>query len=343
MADTSSSPSDSTTADSDGSRKLDTVDDISGKGWFATLKRAGKEFADDNCTDWAAALTYYAVLSLFPAIIVMVSLLGLFGGASVTAKLLDIVGQLGPASAVDTFKGPIENVSSSGASAGLVAFVVGLAGALWTASGYTGAFMRASNAIFEVAEGRPFYKLRPVQLLVTLVMVVLVAVVAIALIVSGPLAQAVGGVIGLGDTAITVWQIAKWPVLLLLVSFIISVLYYFAPNLELKKFQWISPGGVLAVVIWVLASGAFAFYVANFGSYNKTYGAVAGVIVFLLWLYITNLAILFGQEINAELERQREIEAGIAGAEDGIQRPWRDEPDDEDKFAHRRDKPAEAG
>ncbi|HSD80434.1 MAG TPA: YihY/virulence factor BrkB family protein [Solirubrobacteraceae bacterium] len=307
-------------------RKPDDPTDVGARGWWATIKRTVKEFKEDNITDWAAALTYYGVLSLFPALIALVSIVGLVGDPQkVTDTLLEIVGSLGPSSATDTFRGPIEQITTNRGGAGL-ALVLSLAAALWSASGYIGAFMRASNAIYEVDEGRPFWKLRPLQIFVTLVMVMLTAIVTMSLIVSGPVAKAVGDAIGLGDTAVTVWNVAKWPVLLVIVMGMLAVLYHVSPNVRLPSIKWISPGSVFAVVIWIVASVLFAFYVANFGSYNKTYGSLAGVIVFLLWLWITNIAILLGAEMNAELERTREIEAGEPGADERIQLPPRAEP-----------------
>jgi membrane protein len=312
-------------ADPDDPRKPDGPSDISKPGWFGVLKRTFKEFSDDNCTDWAAALTYYGVLAMFPALIAMVSLIGLFGDPQKTTDaLLKIVKDIGPESAVQTFEGPLQQVAGSQSTAGL-ALVVGLAGALWSASAYVGAFGRASNAIYEVKEGRPFYKLRPLQLLITLVCVVLVALVAVSLVVSGPLAKSIGDAVGLGDTAVTVWNIAKWPVMILVVITILSLLYYATPNVKQPKFKWFTMGGLVALVIWVVASVAFAFYVSNFGSYNKTYGSLAAVIAFLVWLWITNCAVLLGAQFNAELERGRELEAGIPGAEDEIQLPPRQE------------------
>jgi membrane protein len=294
------------------------------RSWWGVVKRTTREFRDDNLSDWAAALTYYAVLSLFPALIVLVSILGLAGRhPETTDALLDIVDQLGPESAVDTFQGTIESVVKSNASAGAL-LSVGLAGAVWSASGYVGAFIRAANTIYEIEEGRPFWKLRPLQIAVTVVMVLLLAIVSISLVVTGPLAEAVGNVIGVGDTAVAVWNIAKWPVLLAIVMGMFAFLYYIAPNVRQPRFRWITPGGVAAVLVWIAASAGFAFYVANFGSYNKTYGTLAGVVVFLLWLWISNLALLFGAEFDAELERQREIDAGIPGAEREIQLPPRD-------------------
>jgi membrane protein len=295
-------------------------------GIVQTVKRTIAEFKEDNLTDSAAALTYYAVLSIFPALIALVSIVGIVGDPkTVTNALTDIVSSVGPASAVETFKEPIEGITKSKGTAGIL-LIVGIASALWTASGYVGAFMRASNVIYEVEEGRSFIKLRPLQMLVTLVLVVLLALVLVALVLTGPVAKQVGSAIGVGGTAVTVWNIAKWPVLLAVVLLMIALLYYSSPNVKLPAFKWVTPGSILAVVVWLVASAAFAFYVANFGSYNKTYGALGGVIVFLVWLWITNVAILLGAELNAEHERSRELEAGVPGAERELQLGHRSEP-----------------
>src|SRR5215208_5321721 len=267
------------------------------------LKRTIREFREDNLTDWAAALTYYGVLALFPALIVLVSVLGLVG-SSATQPLIDNLGDVAPGPAQKIFTDAIRNIQDSQGAAG-VFFVVGLLGALWSASGYIGAFMRASNAIYDIEEGRPIWKTLPVRVGLTVLLMVLTAVSAIGVAVSGGLAKEIGNLIGVGDTAVTIWSIAKWPVLLLLVSFMFAVLYWAAPNVKQPAFRWITPGGLLAVIGWVIASAAFAFYVGNFGSYNKTYGALAGPIVFLVWLWISNLMILLGAEFNAELERGR--------------------------------------
>jgi len=299
--------------------------DLTKPSWWGTVKRTVREFKEDNLTDWAAALTYYAVLSLFPALIALISIASLVVPAQDFVRVLtDLIGQLGPASAVDTFRGPIEGLAKS-TKAGF-GLVIGLAVALWSASGYIGAFMRASNAIYEKPEGRPFYKLRPLQLLVTLVLVLMAAIVLLALIASGPVAETVGSAVGLGDAAVTAFQWGKWPVLLVVIMLMLAILYYASPNAKLAGFKWISPGSVLAVVVWVIASALFAFYVANFGSYDKTYGTLGGVIVFLVWMWITNIAVLLGAEMNAEVERAREIQAGVPGAEEDIQLPLRDEP-----------------
>jgi membrane protein len=287
--------------------------------WGGVLKRTVREFKEDNLTDWAAALTYYSILSIIPALIVFVSIVALVGQhPQTTNAILQIIDDIGPASAVDTFKGPIETVMSNKGGAG-IALLISLVVALWSASNYVGAFMRASNQIYEVEEGRQFWKLRPLQVLVTLVMVLLLAVVGVALVATGPLADAIGRQIGLGSAAVTAWDVAKWPVLLAMIMLIFSVLYYAAPNVRQPGFRWITPGGVLAVVLWIVASAAFAFYVAHFGSYNKTYGSLAGVVVFLVWMWISNIAVLLGAEFDAELERGREIAAGRDGAEQRIQ------------------------
>jgi membrane protein len=305
----------------EGSRP-DEPTDVSRRGWKDTLKRATKEFRDDNLTDWAAALTYYAVLALFPAILVLIALLGLVGQyPQTTDALLQILGKVAPPDTVKavrpTIEGIVKNKGGAGALLGLGALT-----ALWSASGYIGAFMRASNAIYEVREGRPFWRLRPLQVAITLFMVLLLALVALSLVLTGGLARAVGDQIGVGGTAVTIWNIAKWPVMLIIVMFMFAVLYYAAPNVRQPRFRWISAGGAIAVLLWIVASVLFGLYVANFGSYNKTYGTLGGAITFLVWLWISNLAVLFGAEVNAELERTRELEAGLPAHEE-IQLPPR--------------------
>ena len=277
--------------------------------WGGALKRTLPAFRRHNLTDWAAALTYYAVLSIFPALVVLVAILGL-AGDSATQSVLDNLNQLGPGPATDIVSGAIREIGSSQGGAG-IALIIGLAVALWSASGYIGAFSRASNVIYEIEEGRPFWKLRPLQLAMSLFLILLVAVSAIAVVVTGPLAEQVGELFGVEGTAVTVWDVAKWPVIVLIVITMLGILYYGAPNVRQPGFRWITPGGLLGVSVWILASAGFALYVANFGSYNKTYGSLAGVIVFLVWLWISNLAVLLGAELNAELERARELESGV--------------------------------
>src|SRR4051812_41728485 len=293
---------------------------------FGALRRTATEFSEDNLSDWAAALTYYGLLAMFPALIALVSLIGLFADPqAATQTITQIVTQIGPSSGAQTFAGPINSIASNQSAAGVL-FVVGLVAALWSASGYVGAFMRASNVIYETPEGRPIWHLRPLQMLVTLLIVVLVAILALALVLTGPIVDAVAGPLGISSTATTIWDIAKWPVMLAIVITIIAVLYYSTPNVKLRGFKWVTPGGVVAVVVWLIASAAFAFYVANFGSYDKTYGTLGGVVVLLIWLWITNLALLFGHELNAERERGHELAEGVPRAEREIQLEPRSEP-----------------
>jgi membrane protein len=296
------------------------------RSWFGVLRRTVKEFRADNLTDWAAALTYYGVLAIFPALIVLVSILGLVG-TSATQPLVTNLGSVAPGPAKQILTTAITNLQHNRGASG-IAFIVGLAAALWSASGYVAAFMRASNAIYERGEGRPMWWTAPVRVGVTLVLMVLLVISALAVVLTGGLADQVGRALGLGSVAVTAWDIAKWPVLAIIVSFMFALLYWAAPNVRHPGFRWLSPGGVFAVVLWIAASAGFAFYVANFGSYNKTYGALAGVVVFLVWLWISNIAVLLGAELNAELERGRELEAGQP-AQDQILVPPRAEPKSE--------------
>ena len=293
---------------------------------FATLKRTFTEFSEDNMTDWAAALTYYGLLSLFPAVIALVSIIGLVGDPQSTTKTLtQVVSQLGPSSAAKTFSGPIQSITSHKSAAGIL-FVVGLATALWSASSYVGAFMRAANVIYETPEGRPFWKLRPLQILVTLVMILLLAAVLLGLVLTGPVVKAVAGPLGIGSTAQTIWNIAKWPIMFLVVVVMFSVLFHAAPNVKVPGMRWVSAGALFAIVVWIVASALFAFYVANFGSYDKTYGTLGGVVGLLVWMWITNCALLLGMELNSERERSRELERGVPRADREIQLEPRDEP-----------------
>jgi membrane protein len=283
------------------------------------LKRTLTEFQEDNLTDWAAALTYYGLLSLFPALIALVSLLGIFGDPqTTTGKLTEIITELGPESGAETFRGPIESIVENQRAAGF-AFVFGLAAALWSASAYVGAFIRASNVVYETPEGRPFWKPRPLQIAVTLAMIVMMALLAVGLVLTGPVVEAIAGPVGLSSTAVDIWGAAKWPVMAAIFIVMVDVLYYASPNVKLRGFRWVTPGALVAIVVWAIASALFAFYVANFGSYDKTYGTLAGLVVLLLWFWITNLAILFGHEMNAERERGAEIGEGRPRAEEEIQ------------------------
>jgi membrane protein len=273
---------------------------------MGAISRAIARYTSENMTDRAAGLTYYSVLSLFPAMLVAVALVGVFGRHPETTKqLLDIVGQLGPQTAVDTFSGTISGVVRNKGGAGAL-LSLGLIGALWSASGYVAAFMRASNEVWEVPRERRFLRKLSVRIGLTILMTVVLAVIAIGLVVTGPLAEAIGGAIGLADVAITVWSVAKWPVMVLLAALAFALLYLAAPNVRQRHFSAVLPGALLAVIVWIVASIGFAIYLANFGSYNKTYGSLGAVIVLLLWLYISNNAIVFGALFNAERERSRQ-------------------------------------
>lgn len=325
--DTNTAESDTSAGDADApspeaEEKPDSPDDVTAPTWKYTARKTFREFTVDECTDIAAALTYYAVLALFPALIAILSLLSLVGQSQQTiTTVTDIITSLGGASVAETLRPTIESVATS--PNGWIAFVIGIATALWSASGYIMAFSRGMNRVYEIREGRPIWKLRPMMLLITLIIVLMVVVIALMLVVSGPVATTIGETIGLGSTVLTVWQIAKWPVILILAALTVALLYYSTPNVKQPKFRWISIGAAFAIIVWVLASVAFGFYVANFSSYSATYGSLAGVIIFLLWLWITNIALLFGAELDAELERSRQLQGGLK-AEEELQLPARD-------------------
>jgi membrane protein len=300
--------------------------DLSGRALPQVLKRTGSQFMEDKLPTWAAALTYYAILSIFPMLLALISLLGVIG-PSATQPLIDNLNTLAPGPAKDILSNTLNSLETA-QGASTVAFIIGLAAAIWSASGYIGAFMDAANAVWDAPEGRPIWKRIPLRLAITVVLLILLAASALAVVLTGPVARNIGSLIGLGDTFVTVWNIAKWPVLVLVVSFMISLLYWAGPNVKQPGFPWVTPGGLLAVVLWIAASLLFALYVASFASYNKTYGSLGGVIVFLIWLWITNLIILLGAEFNSELERSRQIAGGHPPDEEPYL-PLRDEPKDE--------------
>ncbi|AIY03942.1 MULTISPECIES: YihY/virulence factor BrkB family protein [Arthrobacter] len=302
--------------------KPQVLSELKPASWKYVAKRSVAKFSADGGTDMAASLTYYGVLSLFPAVLALVSILGLVGQAEqTTAVMLDLVRQLAGDDVADALSGPVAQLASSRAAGWTFAF--GLVTALWSASGYVGAFSRSLNKIYGTDEGRPVWKLRPALLLVTLVAVLVVAVIALMLVISGPIARVLGDAIGLGGATVTVWDTAKWPVVGILATLLIAGLYYFTPNVQQPKFRWVSVGAAVALLAAVLASAGFGLYLANFSKYEKTYGTIAGVIVLLLWLWIINLALLFGAQVDAELERGRQLQSGIK-AEDRLQLPPRD-------------------
>lgn len=287
--------------------------DLSMTSWVDALKRTGRAFKQDKLPEWAAALTYYAVMAIFPALLVAVSLLGLVGG-SVRDSLLENLEEVAPGPAQEILTNAIRNLEGAQGASG-IAFVIGLGAAIWASSAYVNGFMSASNSIYDVEEGRPLTRTLPVRIGLTVLLMVLAAVIAFAVTLTGGIAKELGDVVGVGESAVDVWNLAKWPVLVLLVSVLLAVLYWGAPNVKLP-FRILSPGGLLAVLGWAIGSLAFAFYVSNFGSYNKTYGALAGPIVFLLWLWISNVFILLGAELNGELERSRRLQAGEIADDD---------------------------
>jgi membrane protein len=301
------------------SEPVESPTDLPASSWLDALRRTGKEFLDDELQDRAAALTYYSVLSLFPAVLVLVSLLGVIGRSATDAVVDDLAG-LAPGPARDILTSTVRQLQGNGSTSSVVA-VLGLIGALWSASGYVGAFIRASNAVYDLPEGRPVWKLTPLRLGLTVVLMLLTAVSAVIVVFTGSLAQRAGRLIGAGDAAVAAWGIAKWPVLVLLVVSMIALLYYAAPNVRGPGVRWVSPGSFLALLIWMLVSAGFALYVANFASYNKTYGTLGGVIVFLVWLWLSNLAILLGLEFDAELARARAVADGHAPDEEPYVEP----------------------
>ncbi|GGE94759.1 YihY/virulence factor BrkB family protein [Mycetocola zhadangensis] len=321
--------------DPNDSRKPDDPTDVKKPSWGYVLKRTLREFGRDKCTTLAAALTYYTVLAIFPALLALLSLIGLFGEAEETTQMImQLIESAGSASAAETLREPIEQLASA-PGAGL-ALAIGLLGAIWSASGYVNAFSQAMNQIYEVDEGRPFYKLRPVVLLITVILLVIAVLIILLLIVSGPIAEAIGGAIGLGDAALTVWNIAKWPVIALLAILMVAVLYYGTPNVKQPKFKWMTLGALIALLVMGIATVAFFFYVSNFSNYQKTYGSIAGVIIMLLWFWLMNLSLLFGAEFDAEMERGRQLQGGIE-AEDSLQLPPRDTKASEKKLKKEQD------
>lgn len=314
-------------------RKPPSPPDLHKRSWLYVMRTTFRQFSRDQCFDLAAALTYYAVLAAAPALLALVSVLGLLGDPEQTVqKVSDTLEGVVPADTLTTITDLVRNAASA-QGAGL-AFVLGIGLALWSASGYVGAFGRAMNRVYEIDEGRPIWKLRPLLLLVTVVLVLVAALVVVAMVLTGPVARAIGDAVGLGSAAVTVWNIVKWPVVLLLVVALVAILYHSTPNVRQPRFRWLSLGALVAIVVWILASAGFGFYVANFSNYDATYGSLAGIIVVLLWLWITNLALLFGAELDAELERGRQLQGGIA-AEENIQLPPRDTRASEKREAKR--------
>jgi len=297
------------------------------RSWWRVLVRTVWEFDADHLFDWAAALTYYTILSIFPGLLLLVSVLGLVGQSAIQ-PLLDNLRVLTPEPARDILEAGARSLTEAQGTAGIFAFV-GAAGAFWSASGYVGAFMSASNIIYDVPEGRPLWKTVPIRLAITVVIGVMLVLSVIIVVFTGRFADAVGSALGAGSLPLTIWNYAKWPVLLVLVSQMFALLYWASPNARQGGFRWISPGGLLAVLVWAVASVGFATYANYFDSYNKTYGTLGGIILFFVWLWMSNVAVLLGAEFDAELHRGRAIAAG----QPEKQEPYvelREEPDSDD-------------
>jgi membrane protein len=294
--------------------------------WKAAFRASVREFQKDAVTDWAAALTYYGVLSIFPGLLVLISVLGLLGQSGNIGALTQIV----PGPSGQLVDGAVKQLRGAGSTATVVA-VIGVVVAFWSASGYVSAFMRAINSIYDVPEGRPIWKTIPIRLALTAAVGLLLIAVLFVVVFTGGIAARFGSFIGLSSVAITVWTYAKWPVLIILVGLLFAVLYRAAPNVRQGGFRWVTPGSALAVFAWIVLSALFAVYVATVASYNRTYGTLSGVIVFLIWLWLSNIALLVGAELDAELERRRAIAAGVHPAQEPFLQPRDDRKiDDED-------------
>ena len=301
----------------DDPRKPDSPTEITGTSWQYVVKRALAEFTHDQCTDLAGALTYFAVLSLFPGLLAVLSLLGVFGqGEATAAWLIDFLSVNAPKDLVELLADPIRQISTQGGSG--LALVTGILGALWAASGYVGAFGRAMNKVYEVEEGRTFVRLRAMNLAVTLGMVVGIVGVLGLFLLGGDF-----GAVLLGPSLARTLGYLAWPVAVVVGVVLLALLYYMTPNVQQPKFRWVSIGAGVALAGMGLAAFAFTFYVSNFSKFNAMYGTIGSVIVLLLGLWIMNNVMLFGAELDAELERGRQLQAGIK-AEKSIQLPPRD-------------------
>jgi membrane protein len=295
------------------------------RAWVRAFFRTISEFVEDDLPDRAAALTYYGVLSIFPGLLVAVALIGLLGDEAVNSVVNEVLGfTSGPTEQIVV--DGVQTLQGNHNAAGAVA-VVGLLIAFWSASGYIGAFMRAANAIYDVPEGRPLWKMIPIRLFVTLVTVLFLAISAVAILFTGRLAEDAGKAMDLESQSVTIFNVLKWPALVTGFALVLALLYWAAPNARLR-FRVITPGIVLALITWVVVSAGFAYYVSRFDSYNRTYGALGAVIVFLIWMWLTNVAVLLGAEFDAELARARAIAAGLPHDEEPYL-PVRDVPKQE--------------
>ena len=306
-------------------RKARRFGDLPDGAWRRIARRTFDQYQADGITNLAAALTYRSILSLFPGLIALVALLGVLGQYPQTFDaVLKIVASFAPPSTVQTVSVPVRQIILHKGGAGAL-LGAGLAGVIWAASGYVGTFSWAANVLWEAKRGRSWYRQWPFNVAVTLVALVLITAVLLALVLSGPIANSVGRQLGVGSTGLTIWSIARWPAIVAVVTFMISGLYYVAPNVRPPSWRWLTPGAILAVVAWAVASLGFAVFLANFGSYNKVYGTLGAIVTFLIWVWLANVAALLGIELDAEVERERELAVHEPGAAERIQLPLRQE------------------
>ncbi|MDX6380456.1 MAG: rane protein [Rubrobacteraceae bacterium] len=292
------------------------------------LKAAVTEFQRDDALGLAAQLAFYLILALFPFLLVLISLMGTFSSPELANSVLEYFQQVMPQEVygiIDSYMGDI--LSGSKPAPGL--FSVGLLITLWSASGAFAALINALNKAYDVEETRPFWKVRGIALLMTLGLSAIILVAVLLLVAGPPIGKGIADLFGLGPIFELVWNIVRWPVALFFMVLTVALLYYFAPDAD-QPFRWITPGGLIGVLLWVLASVAFRYYVSNFGSYDETYGSIGAVIVLLLYLYISSLTILFGAELNATLVRLKEE---ISGKQILVAEPANEKPDilDEDQ------------
>jgi membrane protein len=288
--------------------------------WFAALKRTAKQFLEDDCLGLGQQVAFSALLAFFPSVILLIGLLGLFGPGTYNS-LKDLLGAVAPGAVLDAIE--LAKKSSAGRpTAATIAFLVGLIGALWAASGATAAIMKAVNRAYGRSETRPFWRVRLTALVLVIATGIATAGMFILIVFGGPLGEAIADKAGLGTAFKLVWGILRWPIAFGAILLFFTFVYYLAPDTEQRSWKWITPGSVLGALLWLALSGLFALYTSFSSSYDKTYGSLAGAIILLLWLYYSSLALLFGAELNAGLDRQADIRAA-GGPHAGLTKPAR--------------------